>query len=186
VNQNAPPIAPIPPLGLVRIDTGEGNRFTQLGITWALVTASADLGVNLFFEYVASPVTNAVVNTIGFNAAPELTTATVPVELEPPPPGAGIGRTMGLAIANANNIQANVSLLLLDSKGKLLATHPITLGPNSQIAIDLSTLNDFSSVLPAGNFIGSLVISSDAPVASIALGDDFGPFSAVPVINGRP
>ena len=42
-------------------------------------------GVNLFFEYMDSAVTRAVVNTVGFNAAPELTTFTVPVEWEPPP-----------------------------------------------------------------------------------------------------
>ena len=150
------------------------------------MTSTAAVGVNLFFEIISSQTTMQVVNTVGFNAAPELATFTIPVEFEPTPPGASIGRTMGLAIANRNATSASLSLTLLNDQGAAVATHPVTLGPLSQVAIDLRSVSEFAAVLPAGNFIGALVVTSSLPVSAIALEDDLGPFSAVPVMNGRP
>jgi hypothetical protein len=54
------------------------------------------------------------------------------------------------------------------------------------VAIDLRNVSEFAAALPSGNFIGSVVVTSTQPVAAIALEDDYGPFSAVPVVSGKP
>src|SRR5205085_563216 len=61
-----------------------------------------------------------------------------------------------------------------------------TIAANSQFLSDLGSMPEFHAVLPNANFVGSLNITSDQPVAGIALEDDLGPFSAVPVITGHP
>ena len=48
-------------------------------VQWALITASASLGANLFFEVADSGGTP--INTIGFNSSPELTDFSLPVEV---------------------------------------------------------------------------------------------------------
>ena len=93
---------------------------------------------------------------------------------------------MGLAIANRNTSSANITLSLLDSNGVVVATHSLALAAKSQRAMDLQQLSAFAAVLPAGNFIGALVVNSNLPVSAIALEDDLGPFSAAPVMSGRP
>jgi hypothetical protein len=176
----------IPALGTARDSTGEALRFTSpQTITWAVVASTAAAGVNLFFEYMDSQTTRAVVNTVGFNAAPELTDFTIPVEVEPGTNGA-IGRTMGIAIANRNTSAANITLTLRSAQGAVIATHTQTLNPGSQTAFALDGVSEFAAVLPSRNFIGALVMSSNLPVSAIALEDDLGPFSAVPVISGKP
>ena len=176
----------IQPFGTARDATDEANRFNATATTeWAVVTSSAAAGVNLFFEFMDSPTARLVVNTVGFNAAPELGAFTVPVEHEPGI-GGGIGRTMGFAIANRNASAANITVSLLDNQGAVMATHALTLGANSQTTFGVDTLSEFAAVLPASNFIGSVVVTSSLPVAAIALEDDLGPFSATPVISGRP
>jgi hypothetical protein len=61
----------------------------------------------------------------------------------------------------------------------------LTLGPNAHKGIDLSTMPEFKSVLPAADFIGVLTVTSTVPVSTIALGDDFGPFYSTPAMAGR-
>ena len=175
------------PLGVHRESTDESQRFASpQTVSWAVVTSTGLLGVNLFFEVEASPTDSTIVNTVGFNVPTELTAFTFPAEFEPTPPGAPIGRTMGLAMANRNASAANVTLALLDHTGVTVATHTLTLNSNSQVAIDLRSLSEFGAALPPANFIGAVVVTSTQPVAAIALEDDYGPFSAVPVISGKP
>jgi hypothetical protein len=177
----------LPAYGVRRDQTDEAARFASpQTISWAVVTSTGLLGVNLFFEVEGSPTNTAIVNTVGFNAPAELSVFTVPVEFEPTPAGAPIGRTIGLAMANRNTTAANLTLALLDHKGVTIATHAVTLNSKSQVAIDLRSLSEFAAALPNANFVGSVVVTSSQPVAAIALEDDYGPFSAVPVISGKP
>ena len=60
------------------------------------------------------------------------------------------------------------------------------LAANSQTAFPLNGFSEFAAALPAANFIGAVVVTSNVPVAAIALEDDLGPFSATPVISGTP
>ncbi len=179
---NLPTSLIIPANGAVRIATPEAQRFSNtVFVEWALITASSPLGANLFFEI--EDQSTAVINTIGFNNAPELTDFTLPVELEPPTPATPVGRTVGLTIANANGVPTDLQLTLLNQDGSTSATTTLSLGAMSQTVVSLQNL--FPS-LPSGNFLGALVVHSSVPVAAIALEDDYGPFSAVPVVSGRP
>ncbi len=175
----------IPANGAVRIATPEAQRFSStVTVEWALITATSPLGANLFFEIEDQSAQHAVINTIGFNNAPELTDFTLPVELEPGSQAAPVGRTLGVAIANANGLPATVQLTLLNPDGTVLASHTQTINPMAQALVSLNAA--FQQVLPNSNFLGALVVHSNVPVAAIALEDDFGPFSAVPVVSGRP
>ncbi len=181
---NLPTSVVIPANGAVRIATPEAQRFGNLVVQWARIDASASLGVNLFFEIQDNATARRVINTIGFNNAPELTDFAVPVELEPGTQATPVGRTVGLAMVNANGGAATVTLNLLNPNGTVLATRNKNVNPNSQLLISLNA--EFAQVLPNGNFIGALSVHSDRPLAAIALEDDLGPFSAIPVIQGRP
>jgi len=148
-----------------------------------VVTGASGLGVNLFFEVMDKP-NGSIVNTIGLNTVPELTSFTFPVELEQK--NGVFTRTVGLALANAGNASANVVLTLVDGSGNPLATHSLTLASLNQTAIDLSTIAEFQTALPAGNFIGSVTVQSSAAIVGLALEDDLGPFSALPPVAGTP
>jgi sugar lactone lactonase YvrE len=185
VQQGSPHTFVIPAFGTARDTTGEANRFITPSTTqWAVVTSTAAAGVNLFFEFMDSPTARLVVNTVGFNAAPELSTFTVPVEWQPGV-GNSIGRTMGFAVANRNASAASITVTLLNNQGAVVATHALTLGANSQTTFNIDTFTELAAALPASNFIGAVVVTSNLPVAAIALEDDLGPFSATPVISGR-
>ncbi len=176
----------IPANASVRIATPESGRFGALTVQWAQITSSLQLGVNLFFEIQDSAASHQVINTIGFNNSPELTDFTVPVELAPAPgtPAGDPGRTAALAIANANGGVANVTLTLLNPDGTVLATTQHAVPANNQLLVSLN--NEFQAQLPSSNFIGALVVHSSIPVAAIALEDDHGPFSAMPIVSGHP
>lgn len=171
----------VAPGGTGRISTGEASRFNPTQVSWALVTASAGAAVNAFFELEDG--SGKVINTIGFNHVALLTDFTVPVEFMPA--ANGVGRTVGVAIANPSTTAANVTLKLVDSTGTIMATSTLTINPNAQQAIDLSTIPQFKSVLPASDFVGVLTVNSSVPVSTIALGDDFGPFYSTPIMAGR-
>ena len=77
-----------------------------------------------------------------------------------------------------------MTLTLLNPGGTVLASRTKNVPANAQLLVSLN--NEFQQVLPNANFIGALVVHSDVPVAAIALEDDLGPFSAIPVIGGKP
>ena len=91
-----------------------------------------------------------------------------------------------MALVNANGgTAATVTLTLLSQDGTVLGTpHIKTVNPNTQLLLSLNT--EFGPSLPAANFIGALVVHSNVPVSAIALEDDLGPFSAIPVFSGHP
>jgi len=168
-----------------RFSTPESARFGAANITWAIVNSQDTVGLNLFFE-VEDPNTGAVVNAVGFNDQAALTDMTVPLEIQPAAAGASAGRTVGLAFANPDpTATATITLNLLDRKGNVLVTAPITLGPRSHTALDVQSFPPFAAVLPNADFIGSLTISSSVPIAVSGLLDDLGPFSALPPMPGR-
>ncbi len=169
--------------GTARISTPEAARFGASQVSWAMVTAPGTATVNLFYELQDS--STVVVNTIGFNDVPTATDFTIPVEFLPAPQGASIGRTVGLAMANPGNVTASITLKLVDASGQVLATAPVTLNPHAQTAVSLADLAAFRAALPDTNFVGVVTVNSSAPISAIALGDDFGPFYATPVIAGR-
>jgi len=177
--------ATMPPSGTVRIATAESTRFGTSQFIWAVVTPTSAIGANLFFE-VEDFNTHAVINTIGFNQVPELTSFTFPIEMEPACATCSIGRTMGLALANAGSTTANATLTLLDGHGNFMASTSVTLPPLNQTAFDFNTISAFTKVLPKSNFVGSVQVTSDVPISGLALEDDLGPFSAVPPVAGVP
>ncbi len=171
--------------GNVRIATQEAQRFGPAQVQWAIVGSQASLGINTFFEIGQSQGQSlAVINTVGFNDAPQGTNFTLPIELEPGPNASAVGRTVGVAMANVSAQQNTVTMKLYDRFGNLLGTRTVTLGAFSQTAFDVGS--SFASVLPAGNFVGLLTVSGTQSLAAIGVGDDFGPFFSIPVINGRP
>jgi len=172
----------VPVSGVARLATPDSARFSPTQVSWALITSSDIASVNSFFELEDS--NGRVINTIGFNYADAVTDFTLPVEFMP---GTGnlVGKTVGVAIANPSGTAANVTLKLVDSNGNALATATVTLNPNTQQAIDLSTVSQFKAVLPNSDFVGVVTVSSSVPVCTIALGDDFGPFYSTPIMYGR-
>jgi hypothetical protein len=176
----------IPAGGTVRFQTPESARFTSpASVQWGIVYSQAAVGANLFFEVQSDPVSATVINTIGFNAAPAMTDFTLPVEMEPAAPGAAIGRTVGLALANPSSTAAVATLKLVDGSGNVLATDTENIPAFGQIAKAVNAIPAFAAVLPAQNFVGSITVSSNVPLASIALEDDLGPFSSTPPYPGR-
>ena len=172
----------IPVNGVARIATPDSARFGPTQVTWAQITSSGLGYVNSFFELQDN--TGKVINTIGFNNVDPVTDFTVPVEFMPGT-GIAVGKTVGVAIANPSATPANITLKLVDSNGVLQATANVTLAPNAQQAIDLSTISQFKAVLPNADFVGVVTVSASVPVATIALGDDFGPFYSTPIMFGR-
>ena len=72
--------------GNIRVSTPEANRFSASTVQWAAIGADFPVSVNVFFELINAPGSNAVVNTIGFNDASPLSQFTIPVEFQPPSP----------------------------------------------------------------------------------------------------
>jgi hypothetical protein len=171
------------PRGVARISTPEANRFAASQTTWAVVTATNAAAVNLFFELEDN--FGRVINVLGFNDAPPATDFTIPVEFFSSPNGGNSGRTVGLALANTSDATATITATLVDQAGQAVATAPLSLAKNTQAAVDVATLPAFKAALPPGNFIGALIISASSPISAIALGDDFGPFYATPIIAGH-
>jgi hypothetical protein len=120
------------------------------------------------------------VNTVGFNDAPSIQEFSFPVEFEPGT-ATTVGRSAGLAIANPSASAATLTIRLRDASGSTIASVDRTVPALGQGAWDLQGIPEFRSALPAQNFVGSVAVSSNVPVSAIALEDDLGPFSAVPI-----
>jgi hypothetical protein len=73
----------------------------------------------------------------------------------------------------------------VDALGNVIAFTTVTLPPFGQSALALHLVPEFAAALPAANFIGSVTGSAQGAVAVVAMEDDFGPFSATPVLPGR-
>lgn len=160
----------IPANGTLRLSQTSASNYPDPH--WAIVGSSAPVGVNLFFELSSN---GSVVNTVGFNDAAPRTTFTFPVEYQNSPL-----HTLGLAVANPNNTSNTVTVALLDTTGKILGTKSTSLVAFGQTAQDLlltagGSLN-ISSFLPAGNFIGSIQVTTSSPASVVGVGDDQGPF----------
>jgi hypothetical protein len=170
--------------GTLRLSTPEAQRFGPSTTQWAIIGSQLPISTNTFFEFEDG--NHNVINAVGFNDAAAQTAFTVPVEFEPLHQGVNIGRTVGIAMANTSNQTANIVLTLLDSNGVVIGTKSVTLAAFNQTTFDLATAAGFQSVLPSANVVGMLVVTSDHPLAAIALGDDFGPFYGTPVVGGKP
>jgi len=175
----------IPAGGTWRVSTDEATRYDEMQGGWAVVGSQGIVGANLFFEFIPTPGTHQVVNSVGFNDAAPLTEFSFPVEFEPRPADVSIGRTVGLALANTTANANNVTLRLVDANGNVIAFSTVTLPPFGQSALALHLVPEFAAALPAANFVGSVTGSAQGAVAVIAMEDDFGPFSATPVLPGR-
>jgi hypothetical protein len=179
----------IPAAGTIRFATPESARFTAATTKWAIINSQDTVGINLFFEVIQVPNSGIVANTVGFNDSPPLANFTIPVEFQPASSGF---RTVGIACANINTSGVTIAMNLIDQNGNNLGSttnlnpvSPASTGPLvsfGQTAADLQ--GTFGSVLPAGNFLGSLIVHATAPVSCIGLEDDLGLFSATPPIPG--
>jgi hypothetical protein len=171
------------PAGTQRIQTPEAERFGALVYEWAVVKSSGPLATNLFFEIQNGA--HTVVNVVGFNDALAGTAFTLPVELEPASPGLGIGRTVGISLANPNATSTAVTMRLFDASGNQVGgPHVETLAANATTLMSLQGVAEFQSAIPNASFIGSLIITATAPVTAIAVNDDLGPFSSMPLTPG--
>jgi hypothetical protein len=169
----------LPAGATMRLQTPESARFGPSSTQWLTVSSNQDVGVNSFFELRDS--SGKVMNTIGFNDPQEGTSFSVPVEFAPGT-GGNIGHTVGLAVADDTSDPTTVALTLYDSNGKALATAARRLAAFAQFALDLSGVAEFQAVLPASDFVGTVVVESDHVVSAIALEDDLGPFYSTPSI----
>ena len=169
----------LPAGATMRLQTPESGRFGASTVQWLTVSTNADVGINSFFELKDS--SGNVTNTIGFNDPQEGQYFAVPVEFAPGIGGA-VGHTVGLAVANDTNPTTQLTLTLYDSNGKSLAVAVRNLPAFAMFVADLSTVPEFSSVLPSSDFVGTLTVTSNNVVSSIALEDDLGPFYSTPGI----
>ena len=166
----------------MRVATPEAARWGPTTVQWLTVSSNLNLGVNTFFELQSSASSTTVVNTVGFNDPVETTSFVIPVEFQT----TGGLRTVGLALANDTSDPTTVHLSLVNSSGATLASTVRSLASFQQISLDLFTVAEFQAVLPATNFLGTVVVTSDHTVSAIALGDDIGPFySTPPILNGN-
>ena len=167
----------------MRLPIDETTRLASPAERWALITATEPVAANAFFEITDQQ--RNVVNAVGFNAQPETTDLTLPLELETPAAANGNAeRTVGVAMANANPTVAQVELKLRAQDGTVLATRQHAVPPNSQWLF--SVRDEFQGAAPNGSFVGSIAVHSSIPVAVNAVQSDFGAFSAIPVISGQP
>jgi hypothetical protein len=96
---------------------------------------------------------------------------------------ARLSRTLGIAIANPGSTAANVTMTLRrGSDGLFTATRTIQIGARQQVTNFISEL--FASVpgIPP-DFDGSLLVTSDTPVAMVALRFRGPNFSTAPIIS---
>ncbi len=176
--------------GTVRIDTGNlfpNSTFGNLTVTWAVIGAQAAVSANLFYEFnpsSSSPFYN-VTNSVGFNDVNPIADFTIPFEAEPQPAGAAAGRLVGAAVANPTNAQVTLTIKLVDQGGNILATDTVNIPALGQTLFTNGGLTNISAALPNGNFIGTLAVHATAGVSVIALEDDYGPFSATPIMPFR-
>ena len=166
--------------GALRIATPEASRFLATTTQWVVIGSTQPLLANLFFEVEDS--TGTIINTVGFNSSDSLSNFSFPVEFEPQPDGTPGGRTAGLAMANPQSIDASYTMTLFNANGVAVATTTGKVPAFGQVAVDLATIASFRSVLPKANFVGSVQVLVTGRVVTIALEDDFGPFSATPVV----
>jgi len=166
----------------LRIESTEEERWGPMTTKWAIVGSSSAVGINTFYELLNDQSERKVVNTVGFNDAPAMTSQQLAVEVEPAK--GGIFHTVGVAIANPNPQEATAQISLISSSGTTLASSPLTLNPYAQTSFDLQGVEAFKSVLPAQNFQGTLRIDSNAKLVVTSLGDDSGPFFATPAVSG--
>src|SRR5205085_322028 len=114
-----------------------------------------DIGVNLFFEKNNGGGPANISNTVGFNHAVPVTSATIPVEFEPSTASAPNGRTVGLALVNpSTNTSATVTLALVNSSGTTIATHLLSLAALNQTFFDLKSISEFAAALAPPNAAG--------------------------------
>jgi hypothetical protein len=92
---------------------------------------------------------------------------------------------MGIALANVTGQNNTANLRLVDQSGNTMAVWPVNLSPFGQNAFSVASVPAVAAVLTPGiDFIGTLTVSSIAPLTALALGDDLGPFFSVPPVPG--
>jgi len=93
-----------------------------------------------------------------------------------------LSRNLGVAIANPNSSDAKVTLTLLDDKGATVATKTFAITKLTQAAKFVTELFDDHPTI-AREFVGTLDISSDIPIAVIGLRFRGANFSTLPATN---
>lgn len=164
--------APIP----FSISAGETKKYVSAGSSpyeggFATVNTSAGIvtGTSIFSEFVGG----RLIAEAGVPQAAGLLKQAIFVDTQN-------GYNVGVAYANPGGASANVTLSLLGSNAAQVATTTQTLGPSNHSAIFTSQL--FPS---APQLVGTMVISSETPLAAIALRFDptFQIFSTLPPIS---
>lgn len=160
--------------------TGETARFEPVQIRWARIRSSFPLGVNVLFDlkHVAG---GEVVTAVGFNASDPQTQIVMPVQLAPPPLFRPEPLNLGVALANVSN-QLNSVTVKLGSPA--VAQSSLELPPNGQKTFLVSQLPEIAAFLQRQpSFVGSVTIEATQPVVGLGVGDDFGPFFAIPPLS---
>jgi hypothetical protein len=173
------------PGATLRVGMTDTERFGGYLTKWATVGSTSPVMTNVWYDYLPRQGSTSVQNSVGFNDAAPVTDFSLPVEFQPAVSGVNFGITVGLAIANPNPVATTATLKLVDSTGAVLATQVVNLPAFGQTAVDLQQPSGFGSVLPSTDFVGSVTVSATLPVSSIAVQDNDGLFSAVPVGLGR-
>lgn len=172
------------PGATVRVNMSDAERYGNSVTKWATVGSQAPVLANIWYDYQGQGSTN-VQNSVGFNDATPMTDFSLPVEFQPAVAGINYGKTVGLALANPNGVAATATVKLIDSSGNVVVTQTVNLPAYGQTAIDLQQAAGFGPALPSSDFVGSITVSATQPVSSIAVQDNDGLFSAVPVGSGR-
>ena len=171
----------IAPSASVRYETDSTLQYGPSVTQWAIVRSTAQVGVNIFYDFRLSA-TTPIINAVGFNDVPPDTQFTFPAEFAPAGNGLLFGRTVGLALANPNNA-ATVTVTLNNAAGASLATYTVSLNSFQQTAFDLSQVPSFANAIGGKSFIGSITVTSTSPISALGLEDDDGPFYATPAFN---
>ena len=169
------------PAATMRIQGSESLRAAPGTAQWVIVGGDANLTVNAFFEVADQ---NGVTNTAGYSDVPAGMDFTFPAEFEPSV-GTALARTFGVAVANPSATASNVTVTLVDAVGTVVASDTVKLDPFAQTSFDLSLRAPFQTGLPGTDFFGAVTLQATTPVVAIGVGDDRGPYYAVPAVAGR-
>ena len=173
------------PGATVRVSMTDAERFGSSLTKWATVGSQATILANVWYDYIAAPGSSTVGNSVGFNDAAPITDFSLPAEFAPGITGVTYGKTVGLALANPNAVAAAATVKLVDANGNVVGTAVYALPAWGQTTVDISQSPAFAAALSSTGFVGSITVSGTSPLSSIAVQDNDGLFSAVPVGSGR-
>ncbi len=168
----------LPSNGVLRLQTDGSTLPAQAG--YARITTERRVGAVSLFQFRGSG--GGLITEAGVQQAAALAQSQVFAETGVGPCSESVGCTIdtGIAVANPNATTVHVSLLLVGSDGSAGPSANLELSPGEHVSRFVDQLFEE----PVGEFVGSILLNSDLPVAATALRMQIRPtfaLSALPV-----